>query len=467
MKHRFSFAVAYLCVLALFTLGVWELVFAPKESTLSAAENRMLQGFPEASVKSVADGSFMEQFDAFLSDAFPGRDGAVALSKSMLGVFGGESDEDAEAALRAELGAPSLPATDEGAEAAPETAAPETPQTAPAAAEEPPAADEGPAEPVNTAPPAEGDASIWLIDFNGNKEIQEVYPIDKLRVVARVLDLYRGALPEDGQVHFIHAPCSYMFKSLYYQRKADWGSDLDEVLQSLVGEGVYIYDETEILGDSVYNEAVYSLVGDHHWFPRGAWRTVNAMIENCGIPTTDYYEYLYHKDSDFHGEPYTQAQLEGLSVETAGHDIQTQIPISPVDSYIVKHLTELTPSSYMDDNRFEHYAIYLGGRRGPYRLFVTGFHTGRNALVIGDSFYQAFIPYLTPYYDNVLATDPRDEMYNLLTIGPDISTYIKQYEIDDIYFVTCQYTSINGYVFQNRLEKYLYLDSAGGKGGQT
>ena len=35
MKHRFSFAVAYLCVLALFTLGVWELVFAPKESTLS------------------------------------------------------------------------------------------------------------------------------------------------------------------------------------------------------------------------------------------------------------------------------------------------------------------------------------------------------------------------------------------------------------------------------------------------
>ena len=55
MKHRFSFAVAYLCVLALFALGVWELVFAPKESTLSAAENRMLQGFPEASVKSVAD----------------------------------------------------------------------------------------------------------------------------------------------------------------------------------------------------------------------------------------------------------------------------------------------------------------------------------------------------------------------------------------------------------------------------
>ena len=455
MKHRISFAISYICLLALCTLGAWELLFAEREYTLSASENRMLQGFPAFSLSAVADGSYMEQFDAFLSDAFPGRDRAVALSQTILNVFGGESDEDVEAARRAELDAPSVPEVTAAPSAEPAAEAPVRDEQTYV-----PAVEEAPSEPVNTQPPSDQDASIWLIDFNGNVEIQETYPIDKLRVVAKVLDMYRGALPEDGQVHFIHAPCSYMFKSLYYKRKADWGSDLDEVLQSLVGEGMYIYDETEILGDSVYNEAVYSLVGDHHWFPRGAWRTVNAMIENCGIPTTDYYEYLYHKDSDFHGEPYTQAQLEGLSVETAGHDIQTQIPISPVESYIVKRLTELSPSSYMDDNRFEHYAIYLGGRRGPYRLFVTGYHTGRNALVIGDSFYQAFIPYLTPYYDNVLATDPRDEMYNLLTIGPDISTYIKQYDIDDIYFVTCQYTSINGYVFQNRLAKYLYLDSA-------
>ena len=455
MKHRFSFAVSYICVLALFTLGAWELLAAPKESTLSAAENRMLQGFPSLSVSSVADGSYMEQFEAFLSDAFPGRDDAVELTKTMLSVFGGESEADAEAALREELGAPSEPEPE--AEPSEQAVGAVPGQTD---VQEAVPAEESLTEPVNDAPPSEEDASIWLVDFNGNIEIQETYPIDKLRVVAGVLDMYRGALPEDGQVHFIHAPCSYMFKSLYYKRKADWGSDLDEVLQPLVGEGVYIYDETEILGDSVYNEAVYSLVGDHHWFPRGAWRTVNAMIENCGIPTTDYYEYLYHKASDFRGEPYTQAQLEGLSVETAGHDIQTQIPISPVESYIIKRLTEKEPSAYMDDNRFEHYGIYLGGRRGPYRLFVTGYHTGRNALIIGDSFYHAFLPYLTPYYDNILATDPRDEMYNLLTIGPDISTYIKQYEIDDIYFVTCQYTSINGYVFQNRLAKYLYLDSA-------
>ena len=464
MKHKISFAAAYMCVLALFTLGAWELMFAPRESTLSAAENRMLQGFPRFSLAAVADGSYMEQFDAFLSDAFPGRDSAVALSQTILNVFGGESDEDIEAARREELGAPSLPevTAESVAEAEVSVGAPDAPAapTEIGAPTETDAQTESPVEPVNTAPPSEEDASIWMVDFNGNVEIQETYPIDKLRVVAKVLDMYRGALPEDGQVHFIHAPCSYMFKSLYYQRKADWGSDLDEVLQSLVGEGVYIYDETEILGDSVYNEAVYSLVGDHHWFPRGAWRTVNAMIETCGIPTTDYYEYLYHKASNFRGEPYTQAQLEGLSVETAGHDIQTQIPISPVESYIIKHLTQREPSAYMDDNRFEHYGIYLGGRRGPYRLFVTGYHTGRNALIIGDSFYHAFLPYLTPYYDNILATDPRDEMYNIRVIGPDISTYIKQYEIDDIYFVTCQYTSINGYVFQNRLAKYLYLDSA-------
>lgn len=447
--------MAYLCLLSLFTLGIWELGFAEKESRMSQSENRMLQGFPAFSPAAVRSGEFMTEFDAFLSDAFPRRDGIVGLSESILGFFGGETEEDKDAARQAAMEAEGA-VMEEPSDSGP---GPATPAPTAAPVDREPVPEEVPeAEPI-TEVRAE-DAAIWMIDFDGGIDVQEAYPIENLRALAQTLELYRDALPGDGQVHFINAPTSYMVRYLFYQRKAGWDSDLDEVLQSLVGERIYIYDETEILGDAVYDRPVYSFYGDHHWFPTGAWMTAQAMLERQGLVSTDYYEYLYRLASDFRGDPYTREQLEVIPVEAAARNIQVMVPLSPVESYIVTHLTEREPSAYMEDNRIEQYGIYLGGRRGPYRLFVTGYHTGRNALVIGDSFYHAFVPYLTPYYDNILAVDPRDDTYNHITIGPDISTYIEEYGIDDIYFVTCNYTSVNGYVFQDRLARYLYEDSA-------
>ena len=454
MKRKISFAAAYLCLLSLLTLGCWELCFAPREERISQAENRMLRAFPSLTAGSLADGSFMEDFEGFLSDAFPARDGVIGVSKKLLSVFGEETEEEENAARREELGAggDELPAP----EAEPLPA--QTGTEAPAAGDVP--APEASAEPAEGALPASRDAALWMVGLDGSIQVQEKYPAANISRLAQVLNLYRDALDEDGQVHFINVPVSYMGKYLFYHRMSGWGCDLDEVLRPLVKEGVYIYDVTDFFGDAVYTEPLYSLAGDHHWYPRGAWRTAEVMTEAQGLPPLDYYEYLYRLESDFRGKPLTRAQLESIPAATAARDIQVMVPVSPVESYIVKRLTELSPSAYMDDNRIEHYGIWLGGRRGPYRLFVTGFHTGRNALVIGDSFYHAFLPYMTPYYDRILAMDPRDEMYNPNTVGPDISTYMRQYDIDDIYFVTCTYTSVNGNVFQDRLERHLYEDSA-------
>lgn len=460
MKRKISFAAAYLCLLSLLTLGCWELCFAPREERISQTENRMLRAFPSLTAAALADGSYMEDFEGFLSDAFPVRDGVIGLSKRMLSVFGGETEEEENAARREALGAggEELPVPAE--EPAPARPAAQVPAADPAPAPAAPVSD----APADPALPAPRDAALWMVGLDGSIQVQEEYPYANIAHLARVLNMYRDALAEDGQVHFINVPVSYMGKYLFYHRMSGWGCDLDEVLRPLVKEGVYIYDVTDFFGDAVFTEPLYSLAGDHHWYPRGGWRTAAVMTENQGLVPLDYYEYLYRLESDFRGKPLTRSQLESIPVAVAARDIQVMVPISPVESYIVKHLTELSPSAYMDDNRIEHYGIWLGGRRGPYRLFVTGFHTGRNALVIGDSFYHAFLPYMTPYYDRILAVDPRDEMYNPNTVGPDISTYMRQYDIDDIYFVTCTYTSVNGNVFQDRLERHLYEDSAAAVG---
>lgn len=59
----------------LLTVGVFYF-FAPQR-TMSQTENRMLEKMPKLSLSSLADGSFMDKFELFLSDQFPLRDKIV------------------------------------------------------------------------------------------------------------------------------------------------------------------------------------------------------------------------------------------------------------------------------------------------------------------------------------------------------------------------------------------------------
>ena len=81
MKNRLSFALIYICLLASLTLGGYLVLLAPKEGALSESENRMLRSFPALTGASLADGSFMDAFEGFLSDAVPGRDGLIRFSR--------------------------------------------------------------------------------------------------------------------------------------------------------------------------------------------------------------------------------------------------------------------------------------------------------------------------------------------------------------------------------------------------
>ena len=96
MNRYLRLAENYILLLASLTLGLFLLLFAPKDGGVSEAENRYLQAFPELSASAVVSGDFMEQFESYLSDAFPAREKMIALSDALRGVFG-EADEQEEA----------------------------------------------------------------------------------------------------------------------------------------------------------------------------------------------------------------------------------------------------------------------------------------------------------------------------------------------------------------------------------
>ena len=456
MRKRFAFIVSYLAVLVLLTLGAAILCLSPKEERLSESENRMLSAFPAFSGAAVRSGEFMDGFESFLSDGFPARDALVGASRELLSVFG-EADEDAavqEAIAREERLAeesrtepPLVPDETGTGPALPETPGdvPETENAAPAA---PPSA-----APVKSA---EHDASLWLVKRDGTRHVQETYPAENLEKIAPVLDEYRACLPEDGKVLFINVPVSSYYHNLTAaDTYVDWGSDVDEVLQPMVGEGVYIYDATDILRPYLETEDLYP-TGDHHWHAISAWHVAHAMTEDLGLPATEFYDYQYKLEFEFRGNPYTPEQMQSMTISRQNR--RYPVPVTPVESYILKYMTKRSPSVYLESDRFPGYGVYLGGRWRPWRLFVTGYHTGRTALVIGDSFYHAFLPYMTPCYDRILSTDLRSDMYIPELAGGSIRQYIEKYGVDDVYFVMCSYTSLNDYVYQDRLERYLNTD---------
>ena len=73
MKKYLRFAENYILLLACLTLGLFLLLFADRSGGVSETENRTLQPFPELRAEAVASGRYMEEFENYLSDAFPAR----------------------------------------------------------------------------------------------------------------------------------------------------------------------------------------------------------------------------------------------------------------------------------------------------------------------------------------------------------------------------------------------------------
>ena len=442
MRKKLSFALMYICLLASLTLGGYLLLFAPREGALSESENRMLRSFPALTAAGLADGSFMDSFEGFLSDAVPGRDGLIRFSGAVMGLFGSE-DEDARTreAVEEEMGLTDDTPPEDLIVPVPGAAAETSEDAAP------------PAENVPTGVQyVPGDAALWYVRFDGSREVTESYSADHIAYLAGVLNRYAQALPEGGQVFFINAPASDFANPLTDgKRYADWGYDLDEIMEPLLRDNVRIYDATEIFTPYRDTEILYSDT-DFHWTVRAAWHVSSEFIRDLGYAPTEYYDYEYWLSNHLKNGPYTPEQLKSMTV---GRD-ELMIPRvnAPADASLISRLN-VRRAAELYDFSYHKYTIYLGGARGPYRLFETGYRTGHNALVISDSYGFSLLYYLFPYYDSILQTDLRNTNYQPEQVGASIRRYMEEYDIDDVYFITCTWTSVNGSVFSWRAERFL------------
>lgn len=454
-EKKFSFVVCLWWCLGLMLLGGFLLAFAPKEGRESYTENRMLAGFPVLTADSVLSGSFMAGMESYLSDGFFGRDGVIALSDGLKDALDQRTEEerflmdDTEEKLMELVGvygdeeeeAADVGPYEESNDDEPDGSVPSVSfllrrgrLLASAGASD---VSRLVAEPADSPKPAaifdpEQKYSLVLNQKDGGALKVYAYSEENMRAFADTLNLCRSFLPEDGTVNFCQVPISTTARRWTGQRKkyAGWRSTMEDGLQALAGEGVRVYNAPELLSPAMENREMVYFNMDHHWTPLGAYYVFAAMIRDQGYPVLPYDEYEYELIHSKPNKDKTRDQLDVLN------------PLLPVRSLIVTHWDQEQEIPFMNSNG-RTYVVFMNNTQTPWRRVITGFHTGRKALVICDSFGNAFTPFLLPYYDEVHMTDPRNGYYSAQEAGGSMGEMIRYHGIDDIYVVLSTANGVN------------------------
>ncbi|MDR0838213.1 MAG: hypothetical protein LBN99_01065 [Oscillospiraceae bacterium] len=214
------------------------------------------------------------------------------------------------------------------------------------------------------------------------------------REYADALAGYRAALPGDVRVFSLLAPTRIEFEEEKYSSVSDSERDaIDGVYASLRGAGVITVDAySELAAHS--GEYVY-FRSDHHWTQLGAYYAYRAFADAAGFAPRELSEFEKHSAPGFLGYLYNREPSPGIAADTIEwYEYPGLVPSQPI-FYPPEAGGKVT------------YGVFLGGDHAEY-VIETGSGGGKTAVVIKDSYANAFIPWLAPHYATIVVLDPRE-----------------------------------------------------------
>ncbi|MBQ8507478.1 MAG: hypothetical protein IJ466_08640 [Clostridia bacterium] len=432
MKRKTSFAVAIWWVLACAIAGIFLMCTSEKESRVSEAENRMLQGFPKLSLETVFNDEFTTQFDAFLADSFFGRDGVVSFTNGLLDTFSVLSKDDAMAAKTAEMESDlqnaNLQVEEEvSLDQIPGVVDTSVSEAAPAVEEDEPEED-GELIVADGEVPITADHSYLYFEMtDGSLKKIYTYDRDDIATYADTLRIMQGYLPADGNILFTQVPLASIANrwSTQQDEYAGWGSSVEMMLEDCLQgtERIHVFSTYDILEPYITGDTPMFYTTDHHWSAEGAYKVAAEMFEKLGLPVIPYEEYSY--------KSILSEKSEGGVKDT----FNVLYPLLPAHSYIMTDRANAEEIDLMNYSSTT-YRSFMNNTRLPWRKIDTGANTGRKCLVLCDSFGNAFTPYLLPYYDEVHMADFRKGSYSKSQAGGSIGAMIQYHGIDDVYIIT-------------------------------
>lgn len=181
---------------------------------------------------------------------------------------------------------------------------------------------------------------------------------------------------------------------------------------------------------------------DHHWTSHGAYIAFDTW-KSATHPQDVQLDYQHYKiHSSFYG---TLANTSAYYSKTPD---EIDLYVSKDDpQYNVQYTTKkVTTTSLYDQDKLSSanpYEVFLSGNEPLIDIFTT-VDTDRHLLVIKDSFANAFIPFLLPYYSQITVVDPRYYF-------DDLEALIRNKGISETLFLYNANTFFSDYTLQGML----------------
>lgn len=146
---------------------------------------------------------------------------------------------------------------------------------------------------------------------------------------------------------------------------------------------------------------------DHHWTTLGAFYAFQAAAPSLGIEGDLSGKYVSYAVSDsFNG---MLASKSGVNLGEK-EQIDIYVPTEEDTDLIVDYVDEGKRSTSLYDSsklkEKDQYTVFLGGNSSLLDIRTVSTST-KSLLLVKDSFANSFIPFLTPYYREIVVVDPR------------------------------------------------------------
>lgn len=197
----------------------------------------------------------------------------------------------------------------------------------------------------------------------------------------------------------------------------DQNQMISMVEQSL-GDSVTWVDTASALNKHK-REKIYYLT-DHHWTSLGAFYTFQEAATALGIEEDVSDKFLSYTVSDSFNGVLASESGAGLGTE---ENIDIYVPREGDNDVIVNYVNESKrTTSLYDSSKLEtkdQYGVFLGGNTSLIDIRTVS-TSQKRLLVVKDSFANSFIPFLAPYYREIVVVDSR---YYSGTIEDIMSSY--------------------------------------------
>lgn len=459
---------ALLCAMLamMLAIGIWSL--ADKDPEISVTEKRELAVRPKFSFSALLDGSYIQQFESYYSDTFPGREKLLGMNRKMNKFYyyspseqnylvidyqggaehGGEALADVEAALSGIKKAAS--------------AVPPSPATIPSAP-----------TPGNETEPSEPDAELPELDLpqesevvsNGSIIIVGDRAMDVPTATWPIVDNYAAAvnalndaLGPDVRTISLITPNSAEFYSPESMHTGDHSQkEMIDYCYGKLDKDIVTVDAYSALREHT-DEYIYFRT-DHHWTALGAYYAYTNFCKAAGFEPAELKDFQTGTYQGFLGSMYTYTQGYPQSdalrespdtltyylpkVEThakyySDTTLSDGIPISVVYTKLAEDV----------DNK---YLCFIGGDN-PVCIIQTAVEDGPVCLMLKESYGNAFAPFLTSHYSKIVVIDPR-KFNQQGKPSLDLKAFAAEQGVDDLLVLNYPFMVSNSYYIEwlNRL----------------